>query len=324
MYDHWSADLASTADYYPGGMMMPGRNTEYSWSRMAYNGKPKDDEVYGKGNYTDYGARGLDTRIMRWTATDPIASKYPHSSPFVYVAGNPIILVDPDGKDVHLSISSKAVGTTQIRLIGSENVDGAPATISVPVYELRVTDDVSKRVTTYLVTRDAPLIDESDPVDERVLPTWMGGDVEYNVVNTAFEPKADVGTYSLVPLEYPKGMGAYALRNPDGTVSLEAESNESPFRSKDDVATGVMIHVGGNYVAADGKNHTTGSEGCFTLAGKDQGNAGINNLVKDINQRRTENEKAGKGKSVDLKVEKRTDVKDNWEVDDKGEEVDRW
>lgn len=38
LYDHWSADLASTADYYPGGMMMPGRNTEYSWSRMGAQG----------------------------------------------------------------------------------------------------------------------------------------------------------------------------------------------------------------------------------------------------------------------------------------------
>ncbi|MDI9319331.1 MAG: hypothetical protein QM530_02545, partial [Phycisphaerales bacterium] len=37
LYDHWSAGLASTADCYPGGMMMPGRNTEYSWSRMGYN-----------------------------------------------------------------------------------------------------------------------------------------------------------------------------------------------------------------------------------------------------------------------------------------------
>ena len=39
------ADLASTADYYPGGMMMPGRNTEHDWSRMGAQGQQKDDEV---------------------------------------------------------------------------------------------------------------------------------------------------------------------------------------------------------------------------------------------------------------------------------------
>ena len=60
MYDHWLADLASTADYYPGGMMMPGRNTEYSWSRMGAQRSPKDDEVYGKGNLIDMGDREMD------------------------------------------------------------------------------------------------------------------------------------------------------------------------------------------------------------------------------------------------------------------------
>jgi hypothetical protein len=49
LYDHWSADIASSADYYPGGFVMQGRSTEHTWSRFGAQGSPKDDEVYGKG-----------------------------------------------------------------------------------------------------------------------------------------------------------------------------------------------------------------------------------------------------------------------------------
>ncbi|MDI9319333.1 MAG: RHS repeat-associated core domain-containing protein [Phycisphaerales bacterium] len=97
LYDHWSADLASTADCYPGGMMMPGRNTEYSWSRMGYNGKQKDDEVYGKGNFQDYGFRMLDNRIMRFISEDPLTKKYPMLTPFQFASNSPIRASDLDG-----------------------------------------------------------------------------------------------------------------------------------------------------------------------------------------------------------------------------------
>lgn len=93
----------STADYYPGGMMMPGRNTEYSWSRMGAQGSIKDDEVYGKGNLINMGDRHLDTRILRTPKTDKKATKYPSISPYAYAACNPIIFNDPDGKVINVS-----------------------------------------------------------------------------------------------------------------------------------------------------------------------------------------------------------------------------
>lgn len=94
-YDRWHADLASATDYYPGGMMMPGRNTEYSWSRMGYNGQAKDDEVYGKGNLNTALFWEMDTRIIRRWNVDPKPSS--SISQYATFNNNPILFSDPLG-----------------------------------------------------------------------------------------------------------------------------------------------------------------------------------------------------------------------------------
>ncbi len=305
-------------DYYPFGMSMPGRSFNSAGYRYSFNGKEHDDEIKGASNSIDMGARIYDSRLGRLLSIDPHASTYPNISSYVFAINNPIIAVDPDGKDVHIVIGDKPVGTTTIRLIGSENVKGAPATIQVDLYKMTVTDDVTGKTSEYFVTRDAPIINQTDPVDEQVMPSWMGGDESYNVTNTSFEPRGD-NKYNLVPTTT-VGEGAYALRTKTGGTDLPAEPNNSPFRKKADVATGVMIHVGGTYTAPDGSTRTTGSEGCFTLQGKDAGNKGIQNLVKDINQRKEANKKAGKGTNIDLEIKKRDNVKKESTVDADGTE----
>ena len=48
----------------------------------------------------DYGARYYDPRISIWYGTDKLLDKYPSLSPYAYCANNPIIYVDPDGKEI--------------------------------------------------------------------------------------------------------------------------------------------------------------------------------------------------------------------------------
>ncbi|MFA6152803.1 MAG: hypothetical protein WC716_15880 [Chitinophagaceae bacterium] len=112
LYDHWSADLASTADYYPGGMMMPGRNTEHSWSRMGYNGQAKDDEVYGKGNLNTALFWEMDTRILRRWNFDPVLK--PWESSYAVFANSPIVMVDPLGNTSFYNTSGVFIGSDWI------------------------------------------------------------------------------------------------------------------------------------------------------------------------------------------------------------------
>ena len=67
-----------------------------SWaSPYLFNAKELDEET---GLYY-YGARYLNPSIALWLSTDPLQGKHPGMSPYNYCAGNPVKLVDPDGRD---------------------------------------------------------------------------------------------------------------------------------------------------------------------------------------------------------------------------------
>ena len=45
-------------------------------------------------------ARHHHSALSIWLSVDPMADKYPSTSPYVYCANNPVRLVDPDGRDI--------------------------------------------------------------------------------------------------------------------------------------------------------------------------------------------------------------------------------
>jgi RHS repeat-associated protein len=70
--------------------------TSSSWqTRYTFSGKEKDVET----GYSYFGARYYDSDLSIWLSVDPLADKYPSMSAYMYVAGNPVMLVDPDGRD---------------------------------------------------------------------------------------------------------------------------------------------------------------------------------------------------------------------------------
>ncbi len=54
--------------------------------------------MHGYDTY-DYGARGMYPALMRFTTPDPLAGRYYSVSPYAYCGDNPVMFVDPDGRD---------------------------------------------------------------------------------------------------------------------------------------------------------------------------------------------------------------------------------
>ncbi len=98
----FEAVVLMTSDYYPFGMVMPGRSTSTTDYRYAFNGMEVDPEVSGNGNSYTTEFRQYNPRLARWASLDPLMGKFPHISPYVAYENNPIIYVDPYGLNVFL------------------------------------------------------------------------------------------------------------------------------------------------------------------------------------------------------------------------------
>jgi RHS repeat-associated protein len=99
---------------------MPGRSySAGSGYRYGFNGKEKDSEVSGEGNRYDFGDRTYNPKLGQWWSIDPKANKFPSVSPYVSMDDNPMLKVDPDGKDWIISTVKNANGTytTHLKLV---------------------------------------------------------------------------------------------------------------------------------------------------------------------------------------------------------------
>ena len=94
--DHYTADVLSFSDYYPFGMLMPGRNGGGE-HRFGFNGMEQDQEFKGDGNSYTTEFRQFDPRLGKWLSIDPLAAEFPWQSPYVALDNNPVLLIDPKG-----------------------------------------------------------------------------------------------------------------------------------------------------------------------------------------------------------------------------------
>ncbi len=62
----------------------------------TFSAKEKDAET----GFSYFGARYYADNLSIWLSVDPLADKFPSLSPYNYCANNPVMLVDPDGRDI--------------------------------------------------------------------------------------------------------------------------------------------------------------------------------------------------------------------------------
>jgi hypothetical protein len=100
LINYYHADLLSAQDYYPGGMLMPGRSYSSDSYRFGFNGQEKTNEISGSGNHYSAQFWEMDPRIGRRWERDPVVKH--HESPYAILGNNPIWFVDLNGADSSL------------------------------------------------------------------------------------------------------------------------------------------------------------------------------------------------------------------------------
>lgn len=64
-----------------------------------------------------HSARYYNSALSIWLSVDPMADKYPGLSPYTYCTDNPVRLVDPDGREVHLRGDAQQEGIDYLQAL---------------------------------------------------------------------------------------------------------------------------------------------------------------------------------------------------------------
>lgn len=108
--DYFNPQVVSAQDYYPFGMLQPGRSVNTGVYRFGFNGQEMNNDVKGVGNSYTALFWEYDSRIGRRWNIDPV---YKHS-PYECFGSNPIRFIDNDGRDSTIymySYKSKVAGS---------------------------------------------------------------------------------------------------------------------------------------------------------------------------------------------------------------------
>ncbi|WP_299441934.1 DUF6443 domain-containing protein [uncultured Aquimarina sp.] len=113
-------EILQEKNYYPFGLQHKGYNNTITGREHTYGYNSKEEQGELGLEWLDFSARNYDPSLGRMLNIDPHADSYYGINPYNYTLNNPILLVDPDGKDSVISINGNTITvSTQIYIYGS-------------------------------------------------------------------------------------------------------------------------------------------------------------------------------------------------------------
>ena len=105
------ANITQYDAYLPYGELLVDEHSSSEELPYKFNGKEMDEET---GLYY-YGARYLNPMASIWYGVDPLAEKNSHISSYVVCSNNPIMRIDPDGRDDYFNSKGKFIRRTETK-----------------------------------------------------------------------------------------------------------------------------------------------------------------------------------------------------------------
>ncbi|HLZ85591.1 MAG TPA: hypothetical protein VKQ52_00070, partial [Puia sp.] len=102
---YYNPEIVSANDYYPFGMLQPGRTyteTGAGTYRFGFNGQEGDNEINGRGGAYSAKFWEYDPRIGRRWNIDPKSEEIHDVSPYLCLGDNPVLHDDPNGDFWHI------------------------------------------------------------------------------------------------------------------------------------------------------------------------------------------------------------------------------
>lgn len=194
--------------------------------RYGFNSMEKDDEVKGRGNSYDFGARMYDSRLGRFLSIDPLALEFPFASPYCYALNSPIMFIDANGEgpgdppivSFDASANSKVVSAYALQVIydiGQQaNIKNIYITstyrsperqIQVMYYNCALKNGVSKGYATYGKKGDAVVKAYEESVAKGLTKNEIINEMTKIAEKIGFgsdHSKSNYGAYNVIDLSY--------------------------------------------------------------------------------------------------------------------------
>ncbi|MBP5454982.1 MAG: hypothetical protein J6Y37_00600, partial [Paludibacteraceae bacterium] len=249
--------------YIPyGEVFVEERNGAWS-SPYLFNAKELDEET---GLYY-YGARYLDPTSTRWLSVDPMWEKYMGMSPYNYCAGNPVSLVDPDGREnaiyvIDLQGEKKDIETNKVIEQANkefENLGLNTRLVKCPVSAEEFSSKKLDNTDSYVVIGSAKQVKDfilkQNPEYEADFSGWTGGECNPERSSNGKTKTHAIGIDAKGAITYAKNtkqekvkFASFLIEHGVGHNATLDHSSESNKKHSEQKCTNAAIMGGGQWI----------------------------------------------------------------------------